>query len=258
MLVKGHQKALWKLSTTSVPETLPQLWKQWKDSGVSYMFSSCKVDSMVCSRVATGDKHPYRALLLTIALALLAGLLARLRIMQHSSYRTRYSLVPYHLRKIPVLPVARTVRSDLYPTPFIIEKATDEISLGVIRRIIAACSYCFSLTIMSTMGPYDPWSSSGGSSTKAGSSSYIAWHIRTSDGDTARSFKAAKHRYIFHNQSSAKVCPLYVSTLDASRRMYPPLFAENGDVVPVYVSSNRQDTETLKACQTFSFSSQSS
>ncbi|CAM9134536.1 unnamed protein product [Ectocarpus sp. 6 AP-2014] len=76
------------------------------------------------------------------------------------------------------------------------------------------------------------------SSTKAGSSRYITWHIRTSDGDTARSFKASKHRYIFHNQLSTKVCPLYISKLDASRAMHPVLFAENGGVVPIYVSSN--------------------
>eukprot|EP00903_Cladosiphon_okamuranus_P021167 g19443.t1 len=93
-------------------------------------------------------------------------------------------------------------------------------------------------TIMSIMQPHGPWRSNLDSSTKAGSSRYIAWHIRTSDGDTARSFKVAKHRYIFHNQPSAKVCPLYISTLDSSRDMLPTLFAENGDVVPIYVSSN--------------------
>lgn len=89
------------------------------------------------------------------------------------------------------------------------------------------------------MEPHDPWRSNMDSSTKAGSTRYIAWHIRTSDGDTERSFKATKHRYIFHNQPSTKVCPLYISTLDSSKSMHPALFAENGGVVPIYVSSNR-------------------
>eukprot|EP00752_Nemacystus_decipiens_P006570 g5916.t1 len=95
-----------------------------------------------------------------------------------------------------------------------------------------------SATIMSIMEPHDPWRSNMDSSTKAGSSRYIAWHIRTSDGDTARSFKAAKHRYIFHNQPSTKVCPLYISTLDSARAMHPVLFQESDGVVPIYVSSN--------------------
>lgn len=69
---------------------------------------------------------------------------------------------------------------------------------------------------------------------------YNAWHIRTSDGESEGSFRPDKHTsYIFHNQASTRICPLYLSTVEALTTACPDLFAENGLDVPIYISSNR-------------------
>jgi len=91
--------------------------------------------------------------------------------------------------------------------------------------------------MMASMEAHRPWSESEGPSPR--NPVYNAWHIRTSDGETRGSFRTKHTSYIFHKQSSARVCPLYLSTVEALTWVCPELFAENGLEVPIYISSNR-------------------
>ncbi|CAN0075885.1 unnamed protein product, partial [Hapterophycus canaliculatus] len=66
---------------------------------------------------------------------------------------------------------------------------------------------------------------------------YLAWHIRTSDGESTRSFRPDIHRYIFHGQSSSDVCPLYLTATagaeEACRRLFPGGMKD----MPIFISS---------------------
>ncbi|CAB1118918.1 unnamed protein product [Ectocarpus sp. CCAP 1310/34] len=67
---------------------------------------------------------------------------------------------------------------------------------------------------------------------------YVAWHIRTSHGETNGSFTPHVHTYIFHRQSSTSVLPIFLSATDAAERMCPRFFDQDVPITPVYISSN--------------------
>ncbi|CAN0245335.1 unnamed protein product [Scytosiphon promiscuus] len=67
---------------------------------------------------------------------------------------------------------------------------------------------------------------------------YVAWHIRTSDGESARSFKPDVHTYIFNGQSSADVCPLYLAATVAAEEACRDLFPGGVQAMPIFISSN--------------------
>lgn len=66
---------------------------------------------------------------------------------------------------------------------------------------------------------------------------YIAWQIRTTDGESADSFKPHVHKYIFDRVASTEVCPWFFMAMEevlgACRS------GLNGEAMPIFVSSNR-------------------
>lgn len=84
------------------------------------------------------------------------------------------------------------------------------------------------------MEVHDPWGSFGA----APDMPYSAWHIRTSDGEK-ESFSPESHGYIFHVQSAADVCPLFISAEETVRAACPALLAGRNQATLVFISSNR-------------------
>ncbi|CAM9095195.1 unnamed protein product [Scytosiphon promiscuus] len=69
---------------------------------------------------------------------------------------------------------------------------------------------------------------------------YVAWHIRTSVGETERSFDPAVHKHVFHKKPSSMVCSLYFSATDEAKETCRGLFPSGVGNLPIYVSSNSQ------------------
>ncbi|CAM9969505.1 unnamed protein product [Scytosiphon promiscuus] len=67
---------------------------------------------------------------------------------------------------------------------------------------------------------------------------YVAWHIRTSDGENAGSFKPDVHTYIFDGQSSTDVCPRYLAATVAVENACQDLFPGGVQAMPIFISSN--------------------
>lgn len=62
---------------------------------------------------------------------------------------------------------------------------------------------------------------------------YIAWHIRTADGETSKSYDPKIHRYIVTEESSS-VCPAYVEAMSQEEEKC----AELKDL-PIFITSTR-------------------
>lgn len=62
---------------------------------------------------------------------------------------------------------------------------------------------------------------------------YIAWHIRTADGETSRSYNPNIHKYIVTEESSS-VCPSYVETTSHEEQKCTTL-----KDLPIFISSTR-------------------
>ena len=70
---------------------------------------------------------------------------------------------------------------------------------------------------------------------------YVAWHIRTPDGETPRSYNAAVHKYVIQEPSS-DVCPTYLVALEDALQLTNTCRASlsvHADDELVYISSNR-------------------
>eukprot|EP00903_Cladosiphon_okamuranus_P009883 g9388.t1 len=93
--------------------------------------------------------------------------------------------------------------------------------------------------MVSSIEAHSPWHGPLHGIVEAGDMPYSAWHIRTSDGETADSFTAERNVYIFHNQSPADVCPLFISTKETVRSTCPHISDTDGFPMPVFISSNR-------------------
>lgn len=98
-----------------------------------------------------------------------------------------------------------------------------------------------SASMMESMAVHDPWvtdesaSQSGHRPTK-----YAAWHIRTSDGESAKSFKPGKHRYVFDQESSTTVFPLFLAATKSAEDDCTSGNPGDEHGTPIYVSSNRR------------------
>lgn len=68
---------------------------------------------------------------------------------------------------------------------------------------------------------------------------YVAWHIRTSDGETARSYNSDVHRYIFNGQGSETILPLFLTATKVAEDECPSVFPGGEHDTPIYISSNR-------------------
>ncbi|CAN0267678.1 unnamed protein product, partial [Hapterophycus canaliculatus] len=87
--------------------------------------------------------------------------------------------------------------------------------------------------MMESLAANSPWAQPDG-----GRKDYVAWHIRTSDGESARSFKPNVHTYIFHGQSSSDVCPLYLTATAEAEEACRQLFPGGVQDMPIFISSN--------------------
>lgn len=96
--------------------------------------------------------------------------------------------------------------------------------------------------MVASLEQFSPW---GVASDETGprhqSVDYVAWHIRTSDGETARSYSPARHKYVIQEPSS-DVCPTYLvasqDALELAKTCRASLSVHAGDDL-VYISSNR-------------------
>lgn len=70
---------------------------------------------------------------------------------------------------------------------------------------------------------------------------YVAWHIRTPDGETARSYNETVHKYVLQEPSS-EVCPTYLVALEDALQLTNACRASLSVYAEdelVYISSNR-------------------
>ena len=101
---------------------------------------------------------------------------------------------------------------------------------------------CDSPSMMASLEEYTPW---GVVKDTAGPShqhaEYVAWHIRTPDGETAGSYDATVHKYVIEEPSTV-VCPSYLEALEDALQLTKtcrPSLSDHADDELVYISSNR-------------------
>lgn len=96
--------------------------------------------------------------------------------------------------------------------------------------------------MMDSMEEHSPWQAVGGDSARlTNRTEYIAWHIRTSEGETVKSYLPDVHRYVIQEPATV-VCPTYmVATEDVIQAVYkcPSSHGMDIEALPVYISSNR-------------------
>ncbi|CAM9203762.1 unnamed protein product [Ectocarpus sp. 13 AM-2016] len=90
-------------------------------------------------------------------------------------------------------------------------------------------------SMVASLEAHNPWTPAGFGPRPT---EYVAWHIRTSDGESMRSFKPDKHTYIFHGQSSTTVLPDFLSATGTAEKMCPKIFHQDLSKMPVFISSN--------------------
>lgn len=105
-------------------------------------------------------------------------------------------------------------------------------------NVLNTC-YTRSEKMVSSIEAHSPWEGALHGFGGARGMPYSAWHIRTSEGETAGSYLPDRNVYIFNNQAPAKVCPLFISTKETVRAACPRLSAGQGRPMPVFISSNR-------------------
>lgn len=94
---------------------------------------------------------------------------------------------------------------------------------------------------MASVAAHDPWVKMGESPWDGHHPPmYVAWHIRTSEGESATSFNKNVHNYVFHQESSTTVVPLYLAATRSAKHICPMAFRDLEDDLPIYISSNRR------------------
>ena len=107
-------------------------------------------------------------------------------------------------------------------------------------RLLACPSY--SPTVMSSLQEHSPWGMvMGDAGMHHHPTEYIAWHIRTSEGETATSYDPKVHPHVLEEPASA-VCPAYLAAtgdlVEAAQTCRRPHALGGSDEI-VYISSNR-------------------
>lgn len=95
---------------------------------------------------------------------------------------------------------------------------------------------------MASLEQHLPWGMvSDASEPRRQPAEYVAWHIRTSDGETVKSYNEAVHIYVVQEPSS-DVCPAYRAAMEEAlqltRSCHSSLPYHAADEL-VYVSTNR-------------------
>ncbi|CAM9634372.1 unnamed protein product, partial [Hapterophycus canaliculatus] len=96
-----------------------------------------------------------------------------------------------------------------------------------------------SASMMASLAEQRSWMQPGDSSGLAPQPrDYVAWHIRTSVGESERSFKPGVHKHVFHNQPSSIVCALYFWATDQAEAACRNKLPGDFENLPIYISSN--------------------
>ena len=99
-----------------------------------------------------------------------------------------------------------------------------------------------SSSIMESMAAANPWIANSESSRgDHHPMKYVAWHIRTSHGETAVSFKTDVHKYIFHGERSETISLRFLAATKAAEDGCPVRFPGGENDTLIYISSNRRD-----------------
>ena len=92
-----------------------------------------------------------------------------------------------------------------------------------------------SASMLKSLEEHRPWTQAAGATLE--SAKYVAWHIRTSDGESPTSFEPEVHQHVFDRVPSTEVCPWFFTA------MQNPIGkcrdGSAGDAMPIFVSSNR-------------------
>ncbi|CAM9182432.1 unnamed protein product [Ectocarpus sp. 8 AP-2014] len=93
-----------------------------------------------------------------------------------------------------------------------------------------------SASMMKSLEVYNPWRVEGSSMSRF--QKYIAFQIRTTEGETAGSFDPKIHTYIFNNLRSTVVCNWYFTATEEAKDVCPAAFNAGEGDVPLFISSN--------------------
>ncbi|CAM9750176.1 unnamed protein product [Ectocarpus sp. 13 AM-2016] len=91
-------------------------------------------------------------------------------------------------------------------------------------------------SMMRSLEVYNPWRAEGSSMSRF--QKYIAFQIRTTEGETAGSFDPKIHTYIFNNLRSTVVCNWYFAATEEAKGTCPAAFSADEGDVPLFISSN--------------------
>ena len=102
-------------------------------------------------------------------------------------------------------------------------------------RCNQSCVNHRSASMLKSLEEHRPWTQAAGATLE--SAKYVAWHIRTSDGESPSSFEPEVHQHVFDRVPSTEVCPWFFTA------MQNPIGkcrdGSTGDAMPIFVSSNR-------------------
>eukprot|EP00752_Nemacystus_decipiens_P012206 g10821.t1 len=99
-----------------------------------------------------------------------------------------------------------------------------------------------SSSMVQSMAAQNPWAANQGTTPDDyHPMKYVAWHIRTSDGESASSFNADLHKYVFHGQRSDNVSSLYLAATKSAEDECPSVYPGSERGTPVYISSNSKE-----------------
>lgn len=101
----------------------------------------------------------------------------------------------------------------------------------------AACESCAnrSPSLMKSLEEHRPWAEANLDTPE--NVEYVAWQIRTTDGESDTSYKPDRHKYIFDHVPSTEVCGWYFAATDVAFGVCPGV--SDGTPMPIFVSSNR-------------------
>ena len=94
--------------------------------------------------------------------------------------------------------------------------------------------------MVASLEHHSPWGLAPGASTpRHQATEYVAWHIRTSDGETAKSYHGQK--YVIQ-EASSDVCPTFLVAMDDALQRAKSCresLSVHADNALVFISSNR-------------------
>ena len=99
-----------------------------------------------------------------------------------------------------------------------------------------------SASMLKSLEEHRPWTQATGATPEQlrdppENPKYIAWQIRTSDGESATSYKPDVHTHVFDHVPSTEVCPWFFTAMEEALGSCRD--ESERDAMPIFVSSNR-------------------